>query len=353
MEDSTISQMITIVAPEDIGSEGIQQYSVKQKAIIFHQEIREFNDARKTLTELGLVFGGRVLLAGPVGTDFVAFADTLSKEIPLKKIHFRVSETISRDRLLVAVRTLFELARRESPALVFIEKIDTLFTASTEVGMLVADLLREISWDEDELIVIASTARPEELEAASVVDFDRTFVFSNPTNEDRTKVISEVLAGAEGIDIPTIIEMTEGWGFSDLRHLATALAIKREHGTITLKDVIDLLQDNGIVPVGGIGGTAEIVRKISGAKMITEQMDAIYPSDFLDQLYLMMVSEDYSQSQHVIEILNAGLPLSTNDTRFLARFPFVLAGSPDDRLTRLISAKKNHDRLMRVMGRGG
>lgn len=345
--------MITIVAPEDISNEGMQQFSVRQKAILFHQEIQEFKAARERLTELGLVFGGRVLLAGPVGTNFEAFADTLGKEVPLKKIRFRVSESFSSDRLLVAVRTLFELARRERPAVVYIDQIDTLFTASREVGMLVGDLLRGVTWDEDELIVIASTARPERLEAASVVDFDRTFVFSNPTNEDRTKVISEVLAGAEGIDIPTIIEMTEGWGYSDLLHLATALAIKRESGTVTLKDVIDLLQDKGIVPVGGIGGTAEIVRKISGAKMITGQMNTIYPNDFLDQLYLMMVSEDYTQSQHVVETLNAGLPLSAKDSKFVARFPFVLLGDQEDRLIRLISAKKNHDRLKRVMGRGG
>ena len=76
-----------------------------------------------------------------------------------------------------------------------------------------------------------------------------------------------------------------------------------------------------------------------------------YPDEFLDQLYLMAVGEDYAETQRVIEVLNDGLPLSAKDKEFLSRHPFLLTGSAEDRLTRLLRAKKSSDRLHKIMGR--
>jgi hypothetical protein len=76
-----------------------------------------------------------------------------------------------------------------------------------------------------------------------------------------------------------------------------------------------------------------------------------YPDNFLDQLYLMAVGEDYAETQRIIEVLNEGLPLSVKDREFLSRYPFLLNGSTEDRLTRLLRAKKSSDRLHRIMGR--
>jgi hypothetical protein len=77
----------------------------------------------------------------------------------------------------------------------------------------------------------------------------------------------------------------------------------------------------------------------------------VYPDSFLDQLYLMAVGEDFAKTQRVVESLNAGLPLSSNERSFLSQYPFLLGGTPEDRLTRLLRAKKSHDRLARIMGR--
>ncbi len=353
MEDLTIPDLISVTAPEDISSEGIQQASVIKKAASFHSELKAFGSAQNRLMELGLKFGGRVLLVGPAGTDFSSFPDALCTEIPLKRIHLRTTKSTSEERLLLGVRTVFELAQRERPVLIFIEQVDRLFTVSSDLGTTFADLLSESTWDDNEIITVASTSQPGLIDTAKMVVFDRTFVFGNPTREDRTRILSEALAGVEGVDIPTVIDMTDGWGYSDLKQLASALIIKTESGPITLKDVIELLQDGGIVPVGGVSGAAEINSRVASMKTVMGQVDAIYPSDFLDQLYLMMVSEDYPRAQKVIETLNAGLPLSPEATEFLVRFPFVLAGQPEERLARLISAKKSHDRLLRIMGRGG
>ena len=97
---------------------------------------------------------------------------------------------------------------------------------------------------------------------------------------------------------------------------------------------------------------SSITQKISGDnKPKLDNLYYEYPDDFLDQLYLLAVGEDYANTQRVIEILNDGMPLSKADHEFLARHPYLLNGSAEDRLTRLLRAKKSSDRLQRIMGR--
>jgi hypothetical protein len=106
------------------------------------------------------------------------------------------------------------------------------------------------------------------------------------------------------------------------------------------------------IPIHQISETgASINPRAGNLSKIIETADEIYPDEFVDQLYLMAVGDDYSQTQRVIETLNANLPLSNDEQEFLSRYPFILVGSLEDRLTRLLKAKRSSDRLKRIMGR--
>jgi hypothetical protein len=80
-------------------------------------------------------------------------------------------------------------------------------------------------------------------------------------------------------------------------------------------------------------------------------VEETYPDDFLDQLYLMAVGDNFHRTQEIIETLNQGAPLSSRDLDFLSKYPFLMNGTDDDRITRLLRAKKSSDRLRRIMGR--
>ncbi len=352
VERTRISDLFQIVEPEELQSEGIRQVSVVQKAQIFYSELQAFETVRDDLKQRGLKFGGRVLLAGPAGTDFTTFVYTLCTEIPIKLLEFRWRPQTDPSSLPTTLGTLFELARSEKPALIHIDRVGDIFSISEDSEQVLLDELSSMTWDDDEVLVIATTTHPEKIDAQTLVMFDRTFVFGNATEEDRINVLTEVMTGVEGVDIKLIVEMTEGWGFSDVVRLAAALVMKNKTDGLTLKTVNDILQSGGVVPVGGTAGVREVLRRIDEHAAKVERVDKIYPDEFLDQLYLMAVTDDYSRTQSVIETLNSDMPLSAKDKDFLALYPFLLAGDPDERLVRLIRAKKAHDRLIRVMGRG-
>jgi hypothetical protein len=151
-----------------------------------------------------------------------------------------------------------------------------------------------------------------------------------------------------------IAELTEGWGFSDVNHLAMSLYMTEEveGGQLPREKVEELIEQSGVVAFGDSRFLESLARKTRGIKQPElSKISEEYPDEFLDQLYLMAVGEDYAETQRVIEVLNEGLPLSVKDREFLSRHPFLLTGTAEDRLTRLLRAKKSSDRLHRIMGR--
>jgi hypothetical protein len=115
--------------------------------------------------------------------------------------------------------------------------------------------------------------------------------------------------------------------------------------------ISDLIEQSGVIPVSDDQHVRSVIAQTKGVDLSTEHAEMDYPDDFLDQLYLMAVGDDYLETQRVIETLNSGLALSKKDQEFLSKYPFILSGSPEDRLTRLLRAKKSSDRLRRIMGR--
>jgi SpoVK/Ycf46/Vps4 family AAA+-type ATPase len=354
-EDRDFIETVTLTTPEQVPTERVSQYSVVNFAMEFLQLLRRYDVLKAQMSERGLEFGGKVLLIGPPGSDFGAFPHFLAREVPIKIVRFKMEGVLDENkRSSDALREGFEFARRSSPALLYIEKLETLAPRDSVQSIVLQDEIKSISWSEEEIITIAATTRPEQVDRELLSLYDRTYIVEGTSIDDRIRVLEQILKDREDLDVSVIAELTDGWGFSDVHHLAMSLFMQEvaESGEMPRENLEELIEQSRVAAFGDSKFLEAVIRKTRGTRQPElSKLSEEYPDDFLDQLYLMAVGEDYAETQRVIEVLNEGLPLSVKDREFLSRHPFLLTGSAEDRLTRLLRAKKSSDRLHRIMGR--
>ncbi len=351
----SFAEAVTLTEPEKLPAERISQYSVVTKAMEYHSLMNRYDTLKQSFSEMVLEFGGRVLLIGPPGMDFESFSHHLCREVPLKLVRLKMNEILNEDkRGSGLLRVGFEFARRNSPSVMLVERVDAIAPSNTDQSAILLEEITRTSWDLDEVLVIGTTTRPGEIDAELLSSFDNTYVFEGTSLEDRVRVLEQVLRNREDIDPTVVAELTEGWSFASMKRLAVSLFMleSTDSAQIPREQIEDLIGKSGVIPLNNPRYLDAIMRKTTGTTQ--PQLDKLsgqYPDDFLDQLYLMAVGEDYTGTQRIIEVLNDGMPLSKEDHDFLARHPYLLNGSPEDRLTRLLRAKKSSDRLQRIMGR--
>lgn len=354
-EEKIYAEAVTLTEPENQPAVRISQYSVVTKAMEYQTLIKSYTEIKKGLADTGLEFGGRVLLIGPAGTDFEAFSHYLCREVPLKMVRFKMGEMLREERRESnLINVGFEFARRNTPVLLLAERLESIAPKESERAAILQNELRHTSWDKDEILLVASSTRPQELDSESLELFDRIYVFEATTLEDRIRVFEQVLKNREDIDPTAVAELTEGWGFSDIKRLAVSLFMTEKSATdqIPKEKIEELIENSHVIPLSNDQYMTIITQRIRGTPQL--KIDSLYheyPDDFLDQLYLLAVSEDYANTQRIIEVLNEGMPLSKADHEFLTKHPYLLNGTAEDRLTRLLRAKKSSDRLQRIMGR--
>jgi len=354
-EDNEFIETVTLTTPEQVPTERVSQYSVVNFAMEFLQLLKRYDILKAKMAERGMEFGGRVLLIGPPGSDFGAFSHFLAREVPIKIIRFKMEGVFDENkRSNDALREGFEFARRNSPALLYIEKLEFLAPRNSVQSVVFQDEIKRTGWSRDEVITIAATTRPDQVDRELLTLFDRTYMVESTSIDDRIRVLEQVLKDREEFDVSIIAEITDGWGFSDVNHLAMSLYMQEatESAEMSREKIEELIEHSRVAAFGDSGFLESIIRKTRGTRQPElSKLSEEYPDNFLDQLYLMAVGEDYAETQRVIEVLNEGLPLSIKDREFLSRHPFLLNGSAEDRLTRLLRAKKSSDRLHRIMGR--
>ncbi len=354
-EEREFIETVTLTTPEQVPAERVSQYSVVNFAMEFLQLLRRYDVIKAKMEERGMGFGGKVLVIGPPGSDFGAFPHFLAREVPIKIIRFKMEGVLDENkRSNDALREGFEFARRNSPALLYIEKLEFLTPRDSVQSVVLQDEITRTSWSGDEVIVIVATTRPEQVDRELLALFDRTYIVEGTSIDDRIRILEQVLKDREDLDVSVIAELTDGWGFSDVNHLAMSLYMQEagEGGEMSREKIEELIEQSRVVAFGDSRFLESVIRKTRGSRQPElSKMNEEYPDEFLDQLYLMAVGEDYTETQRLIEVLNEGLPLSAKDREFLSRYPFLLNGSAEDRLTRLLRAKKSSDRLHRIMGR--
>ena len=209
-----------------------------------------------------------VLLYGPPGTGKTRLARAVANESDATFFHIAGPEIMgsaygeSERRL----REVFEEAAKASPAIIFIDEIDSIAPKRGQVQgetekRLVAQLLTLLDGLEprQNLVVIAATNRPEAIDEAlrRPGRFDREIVIGVPDERGRREILAIHTRGMPldgGVNLPELARRTYGFVGADLAALTREAAIEAvrrimpkinlEEGTIP-HEVLDTLSVQG------------------------------------------------------------------------------------------------------------
>ncbi|KIJ44017.1 hypothetical protein M422DRAFT_169052, partial [Sphaerobolus stellatus SS14] len=184
------------------------------------------------------------LLFGPPGTGKTLIVRALAKESGARMLLIKPSDVLDMyvgegEKL---VRSVFSLARRLSPCVVFLDELDALLGARVsgrESGGALAhraiitefmqemDGLRSSSKDSN-VIVIGATNRPFDLDDAVLRRLPRRLLVDLPGEKERKEILKILLCDeklAPEIDLDHLAKRTEAFSGSDLKHLCVAAAL--------------------------------------------------------------------------------------------------------------------------------
>ncbi|MAT84153.1 MAG: cell division protein FtsH [Gammaproteobacteria bacterium] len=199
-----------------------------------------------------------ILLVGPPGTGKTLFARAVAGEAGVPFFSISGSEFVEMFVGVGAarVRDLFEQARQQAPAIVFIDELDALGRARGMQGAFggghdekeqtLNQLLVEMDGFDPSsgVVLLAATNRPEILDPALLRAgrFDRQVLVDRPDKTGRAAIlrvhVKKIQLAAEA-DLDTIAALTPGFTGADLANLvneAALLATRRGADAVTLDD---------------------------------------------------------------------------------------------------------------------
>jgi cell division protease FtsH len=226
-------------------------------------EIVDFLRNPDRYRRLGAMVPRGVLLAGPPGTGKTLLARAVAGEANVPFYFVSASEFIE---FIVGVgasrvRDLFETAKANAPAIIFIDELDAIGRTrggSLSVGghdereQTLNQILTEMDGftGTENVIVLAATNRPEILDSALLRPgrFDRRLTISPPDQAGRRQILEVHVRGirlADDVDLDAIASATPGMVGADLANLvneAAILAARRNHTEVHQADFSDALE---------------------------------------------------------------------------------------------------------------
>ncbi|KAG4954455.1 hypothetical protein AAZX31_14G144100 [Glycine max] len=179
-----------------------------------------------------------VLLYGPPGTGKTMLAKAIAKESGAVFINVRISNLMSKwfgdaQKLVTAI---FSLAHKLQPAIIFIDEVDSfLGQRRTTDHEALLNMKTEFMalWDgfttdqNAQVMVLAATNRPSELDEAILRRLPQAFEIGIPDQRERADILKVILKGErveENIDFDHIAYLCEGYTGSDLFDLCKKAA---------------------------------------------------------------------------------------------------------------------------------
>jgi cell division protease FtsH len=226
------------------------------------KEVVEFLRNPQQYGRLGARMPKGVLLIGPPGTGKTLLARAVAGEAGVKFFSISGSEFVEMFVGVGAarVRDLFEQARKEAPAIIFIDELDALGRArgafpmggNDEKEQTLNQLLVELDGFDPStgLILLAATNRPEILDPALLRAgrFDRQVLVDRPDRQDRVAILKVHLKKAvlaDDVDAEQIAALTAGMTGADLANLineAALLATRRGADQVHMMDFTEAVE---------------------------------------------------------------------------------------------------------------
>ncbi|MGC9166107.1 MAG: CDC48 family AAA ATPase [Thermoplasmata archaeon] len=186
-----------------------------------------------------------ILLYGPPGTGKTLLAKAVATESEMNFISIKGPEVLSKwvGESEKAIREVFRKAKQSSPAIVFLDEIDSIaprrgsYTDSGVTERIVNQLLTSMDGLEnmEGVVVIASTNRPDIIDPALLRPgrFDRLIYIPPPDKETRLKILkvhTRNMPLDKDVDLNTIAEKTNNYVGADLENVC------REAGMFAIRE---------------------------------------------------------------------------------------------------------------------
>jgi cell division protease FtsH len=204
------------------------------------REVVDFLKYPKRFERLGARVPKGILLYGPPGTGKTLLAKAVAHESGASFYSQSASAFVEMFAGLGAsrIRKLFETARKNAPAIVFIDELDAVGAARTghgfnrEQDQTLNQLLVELDGFEsrDQIVVMGASNRLQDLDPALLRPgrFDRQVLISPPDLAGREEILHVHTRGkplAADVDLKVIARQTAGLTGADLANIANEAAI--------------------------------------------------------------------------------------------------------------------------------
>ncbi|KAH9043171.1 hypothetical protein EDB85DRAFT_918970 [Lactarius pseudohatsudake] len=197
------------------------------------------------------------LLFGPPGTGKTLLVRALAKEAGCRMLAISPSDVMDMyvgegEKL---VRSVFKLARRLAPCVVFIDEIDALFGArsssrdsgggSAHRGV-ITEFMQEMdglkTFNAHNVIVIGATNRPFDLDDAVLRRLPRRLLVDLPGENEREEILKILLrneALSPDVDLKALARDTPTFSGSDLKHACVSAALDAVKEKVSVPWVVD------------------------------------------------------------------------------------------------------------------
>ncbi|MBM4417225.1 MAG: ATP-dependent zinc metalloprotease FtsH [Chloroflexi bacterium] len=258
-----------------IGRSKAKRYSEEKPSITFAdvagideaeaelEEIVDFLKNPQKYQRLGGTIPKGVLVVGAPGTGKTLLARAVAGEARVPFFSLAASEFVE---MIVGVgasrvRDLFNQAKKEAPAIVFIDELDAIgrsrgvaggFGGHDEREQTLNQLLVEMDGFDSRqaVIVLAATNRPDVLDPALMRPgrFDRRVIIQRPDRLGREKILEVHTRGvplAPDVRLADVAQATPGLVGAELRNLvneAALLAARKDRNAVAREDLMEALE---------------------------------------------------------------------------------------------------------------
>lgn len=253
---------------------GAKEYNIEKNTGVSFSDVAGQDEAKESLTEMidylkhpesykeiGAKQPKGALLVGPPGTGKTLLAKAVAGEAGVPFYSISGSEFVEMFVGMGAsrVRDLFAQAKKNAPAIIFIDEIDAIgksrsnqMASNDEREQTLNQLLAEMDGFDSEkgIIVLAATNRPEVLDKALLRPgrFDRRVIVELPDlggREAILKVHARDVKLADDVDFHGIALATSGSSGADLANMineAALLAVKEGRQQVEQKDLMESVE---------------------------------------------------------------------------------------------------------------